>query len=434
MIRRAAPQGKKAGPALNLAAEILAESHPGWAQYCRRREWSTLAPAELDRLLLYLTSVLENLRLFVPARDPRYGISERGGDAILAYLTNSAGDGTYLLFADVSGFTALLTFLTDRFGKEEAGDIMNLGILNRFCLNKMGLILEHFRDEEDGGDRAIAAFKVMLAIRAAMPIVTREVRDELGRKLAGKPHQDQIKAFIDELVVKASGGMVFDRVVNSQFYGSRVRARITWGNTGKLVAQAEKIGGNDDPVSTEVEEVKGIGIDRRMYARLDRFFETGWLGLEPADLAIGEPHGIFRKVVIRPSGMEKLEAFVGDLCGGYRERQISLSPEVLTFDAERKRAEVEALAGQLLEVEKYVGNRALLLHITRRLGSQGRNNILLDEACSSVRDSGVLFCNFELKDSAVLDGLVDEVHLILSRYGLHYKYNIFPKGDFNLMG
>ena len=434
MIRRASPRRKPTGPALELAAEILSQAHPRWAECCRRGDLSSLPPVELDQLLLYLTSVHHNLSLFIPARDPRYGISERGGDAVLAYLTNSAGDGIYLMFADVSGFTALLTFLTDRFGKEEAGDIMNLGILNRFCLNKMGLILEHFRDEQDDGDRASAAFKVMLSIRATMPLITREVRRELSQKLAGKPHQDEITVFIDKLVVKASGGMVFDRVVNSEFYGSLVRARITWGNTGKLVAQAEKLGGNDDPVAGDVEEVKGIGVDRRMYSRLDRFFSSGWLGLVPGDLAIGEPEGIFRKVVIRPSGMEKLEEFVGGLCSGYREKEFALPEEMLALDVERKRTEIQSLAGRILEIEKFIGNRPLLLHITHRLGSQGRNNILLDESCSAVRDSGVLFCNFELQDPAVLDELVDEVHLVMRRYGIHYKYNIFPKGDFNLMG
>ena len=180
--------------------------------------------------------------LFIPARDPDYGITERGGDAILGYLRNSDGSGNYYFFADVSGFTALLTFLTERFGKEEAGDIMNLSILNRFCLNKMGLLFSRLRGNDREIDRGVAALKVMLAIRASMPLITREVRIELRRKLAGKPHQKAIQEFIDHLVVKASGGVVFDSQARSGFYGTGVRARITWGGTGKLVAQAEKLG------------------------------------------------------------------------------------------------------------------------------------------------------------------------------------------------
>jgi len=421
-------------PAISILGDILAGVNLSWAEACRSRNLEAVPEDELGPLLVYLENVLENIRLFIPARDPFYGISERGGDAILGYLRNRCDEGAYFFFADVSGFTALLTFLTERFGKEEAGDIMNLSILNRFCLNKMGLVLDCFKDEDEGGDRVLAAFKVMLSIRAAMPLVTREVRRELSRKLEGKPHQDEIEAFIDKLVVRESGGLVFDPRPRSDFYGSRVRARITWGDTGKLVARAEKLGGNEDRVSQEVEEVKGFGIDRHCYERLGGLFEQKWLGLEPSDLVISRPVGAFRKLVIAPSGMDKIGGFVEDLCArGYKQNE-SVKEEVEKLDSEARKKRVGKIANLILEAEKYIGSRSLLLHIVHNLGPQGNKNILLDESCSAMRDSGVLFCNFEISGENVLDSLADEVHRVMARYGIHYKYNIFPKGDFNLMG
>ncbi|HUU30073.1 MAG TPA: tetratricopeptide repeat protein [archaeon] len=423
-------------PARELLAQILANVKASWADCCRRSDWDSLDQVEFGRMLKYLENVSRNTRLFIPARDPDYGISERGGDAILGYLRNPGDQGAYFFFADVSGFTALLTFLTDRFGKEEAGDIMNLGILNRYCLNKMGLVLEHFKEEPGrGADRGVAALKVMLSIRAAMPLITREVRGELFLKLAGKPHQEEIKEFIKNLEVKSSGGLIFDRQAKSEFYGSRVRARITWGDTGKLVAQAEKLGGSDEKVHVGVKEVKGIGMDEHCYRRLDDLYAEGWLGLNPGDFAILESYGKFRKLVIRPSGMEKISGFIEDLCAGYEGRaKRSDTRGYAELGGQAERELLDEFGAGFLDIERYLGSRLLLLHIVQNLGSSGDKNILIDESCSAVRDSGVLFCNFELEDKGVLDSLVDEVHLIMSRYGIHYKYNIFTRGDFNLMG
>ena len=140
MIRRRAKQAAGDPDMLRMAA-LLGELHPEWAECFARDNLASMDRQDLLALWSYLSNLHHNLSLFVPARDPDYGISERGGDAILGYLRNRNSTGTYLFFADVSGFTALLTFLTDRFGKEEAGDIMNLGILNRFCLNKWGWCL-----------------------------------------------------------------------------------------------------------------------------------------------------------------------------------------------------------------------------------------------------------------------------------------------------
>ena len=417
-----------------LLGEVLRIFNPALAEICRKGNLERLPSGELDRLLPYLENVLRNLQLFIPAREAHYGISERGGDAILGYLRNRNDSGSYFFFADVSGFTALLTFLTERFGKEEAGDIMNLGILNRFCLNKMGLLLHHFRDEYDSGDRGLAALKVMLAIRASMPQITAEVRGELGRKLAGKPHQDEIEKFINALVVKASGGLIFDPEPGSAFYGSRVRSRITWGNTGKRVAQAEKLGGNDDPVSTEVEEVKGFALDEHCHQWLEALYESKWLGIGPQDLAVSAPHDSFRKVVIRSSGMDKIEPFVKQMCSEAIQGSERDGPATVQLSPEAKRTRIAEIGAELPEVERYLGNRVLLLHIVRNLDHGGDRNFLLDESASVVRDSGIIFCNFEIPGPEVLDALADTVHQEMARYGIHYKYNIFPKGDFNLMG
>ncbi|MBN2289051.1 MAG: tetratricopeptide repeat protein [Candidatus Glassbacteria bacterium] len=417
--------------------EILRHVRPAWAEAYRSGRLERLETGDLDRMLIYLGNVYRNLRLFVPARQAEYGISERGGDAILGYLKNPDSGGSYFFFSDVSGFTALLTFLTDRFGKEEAGDIMNLSILNRYCLNKMGIILDHFRKEPAEGDRGLTALKVMFSIRAAMPLITREVRRELREKLAGKPHQEKIQAFIDELVVKASGGLVFDPEARSGFYGQRVRARITWGNTGKLAAGAEKVGGSDDPVAEDVPEVKGTGIDEHCYGKLAELADGRWLGLEMADLAVSGLQKKYHKVVIRDSGMEKLSPFVEDLCSRIRIRSDFtdlLTPEIAGLDLEGKKGKLDGLVGQFQEVERSLSGRQLLLHVARNLGPKGNKNVLLDESCSAVRDSGVLFCNFVLADPGLLDNLADQVHRVMLNYGIHYKYNIFPKGDFNLMG
>ncbi len=433
MSRRRARQAG-GDPALQRMAALLGELHPAWAERFARDELASLAHADLLSLWSYLSNLQHNLSLFVPARDPDYGISERGGDAILGYFRNHSSGGSYLFFADVSGFTALLTFLTDRFGKEEAGDIMNLGILNRFCLNKMGLVLEHFRDEHNCGDRGVAALKVILAIRACMPRVTLEVREELRRKLAGKPRQDEIGGFIDNLVVKASGGLVFEQDPGSGFYGSRIKARITWGAAGTRVARAEKLGGNDEQVFPSEPEVKGIGIDSICRGRLDELLAGGWLGLEPRDLALSELRDGFCKLVIRASGMRKLEGFVAEVCSATIPEPGAAPAELRLMDAGGLAVMVQSLAGQVLKVEPYFTTAGMTEYLVRRLGKDARRNILLDEACSSVRDSGVLFCNFSLRDTAMLNELADEVHVVMDRFGIHYKYNIFPKGHFNLMG
>ncbi len=439
MIRRKTSTAKAAqGSATDrMIEEIFGYARPSWAESYRSGGLDRLDPSEFDRMLIYLGNVYYNTRLFVPARKEKYGITERGGDAILGYLNDPQSEGSYFFFADVSGFTALLTFLTDRFGKEEAGDIMNLSILNRFCLNKMGIILDHFCKECDTEDRGLTALKVMLSIRAVMPLITRQVRKELREKLAGKPHQKEIKVFLDKLVVKASGGLIFDREANSRFYGDRIRTRITWGNTGKLVARAEKIGGSDDRVVEEVREIKGIGIDEHCNGKMMELVGEKWQGLVKEDLAVsGDRYGL-RKVVIRESGMKKLMPFVEDLCAGTQIRSDFtdiIKPRIAGLDLKGKQEELAELTARMQNIERYLGNRQLLLHIARNLGPKGNKNVLLDESCSAVRDSGILFCNFVVADPRMLDELADQVHQVMSNYGIHYKYNIFPKGDFNLMG
>ena len=81
--------------------------------------------AELAPVVDYLEKVSRALELFVPASRPEFGITERGGDAVVSYLSDRAAlSRSFFLMLDVSGFTTLLTFLTDHFGKQEAGDIM----------------------------------------------------------------------------------------------------------------------------------------------------------------------------------------------------------------------------------------------------------------------------------------------------------------------
>lgn len=436
MVRRYNAFTKKsyAIPTSELLAQTLKYFHPAWADACLRCNFEKFKEPEINRILYYLGNVLNNLRLFIPARNPSYGISERGGDAILGYLRNGTNDGTYLFFADVSGFTALLTFLTERFGKEEAGDIMNLSILNRFCLNKMGLIIDHFKSEDENGDRASAALKVMLSIRSVMSLVTSEVKDELSHKLAGKPYQDEIESFISKLVIKTSGGLIFDSEPKTGFYGSTIQTRITWGETARLLAMAEKLGGSDQKVAKEVEELKGFAVDEHCFLKLDSLFDSGWLKLHSTDLAISEPTNLFRKIIIRPSGMEKISAFAQEICSRHIKYENPYAQEIKNLSNERKKKKFAEIGQDISEVEKYLGNRSLFLHIVLKLGPDGNKNILLDESSSAVRNSGVLFCNFEIAETEVLDSLADTVNSVMNRYGIHYKYNIFPKGDFNLMG
>ena len=439
MIRRESrpKQSAVAGGCDPLLTEMLSFVNPAWADRFRMGEYDKFEKGELDKVLGYLANVEHNARLYIPAARPDYGISERGGDAILGYLKNPGATDGYYFFADVSGFTALLTFLTERFGKEEAGDIMNLGILNRFCLNKMGYILKDIAEGAAGDDLGFNTLKIMMAIRAAMPRITTEVRGELSEKLSGKAHQKEIRKFIDELTVKASGGVIHDPESRSDYYGRNIRTRITWGSTGKLVAQAEKLGGNDDKVADDIKEVKGFGVDVHCYEKLIEFLKTGWLDLKPEDIAVGQGLRDFRKIVIADSGMEKLSGYVDQVCREYLDDEKSPSVDDSVFvplSLDEKKEYVDELAGKFHDIERYIGGRPLLLHIQRNLGQSGRKNILLDESCSAVRDSGVLFCNFSLEDSSLMDDLVDEVHTVMGRYGIHYKYNIFPKGDFNLMG
>ena len=81
MIRRHGPVQARGEtkPALDLLTEILANVNQGWADICRTGKLEKITKAELDSMLLYLENILENLSLFIPARDPSYGISERGG-------------------------------------------------------------------------------------------------------------------------------------------------------------------------------------------------------------------------------------------------------------------------------------------------------------------------------------------------------------------
>ena len=173
-------------------------------------------------------------------------------------------------------------------------------------------------------------------------------------------------------------------------------------------------------------------MDDRTYRSIPDFVEEGWLGLGPEDLAVSEPRGLFRKVVIRPAGMARLGKLVEEICAEgepslpYEDYIPEIGPDPL--------ARLSETGGRFLEIERYLGSRPLLLHLVQNFGREGDKNLLLDESCSAVRDSGVLFCNFEIPGPQVLDTLADRVHEVMRRYGIHYKYNIFPKGDFNLMG
>ena len=421
------------GSALMLLSRILVQAKKEWAELCLKDNFDSLNESEFGHLHTYLNNVISRLNLFIPARDPRCGITERGGDAILGYLKEPDSESSYFFFADVSGFTALLSFLTDRFGKEEAGDIMNLSILNRFCLNKMGQIISFLDSDRQTGDKGLDTLKIMSSIRASMPLISTEVQSELREKLAGKPHQHEIEAFISKLAVKASGGVVYDPNPCSAFYGSKFRARITWGHTGRDVAKAEKIGGNDDQVRADIKEVKGFAVDSHCFGKLRELLETGWAGLKHSDMVFSEPVENFRKVVITDTGMAKIGEYNQQIfletTGG---DNFSVGSKSKYSSTDRGKI-IDDICLKLADIEKHLGNQSLILHIVRLFGPKGTNDILLDDAASSVRNSGVLFCNFAIAGPQLLEELTDEVHRIMSRYGIHYKYNIFPKGDFNLM-
>ncbi|MFH1069245.1 MAG: tetratricopeptide repeat protein [Candidatus Glassbacteria bacterium] len=71
--------------------------------------------------------------------------------------------------------------------------------------------------------------------------------------------------------------------------------------------------------------------------------------------------------------------------------------------------------------------------VVKGMGPDGELEMLFGESSSRVHETGILFANFSIAAGAVLDELSEVVHEAMARYGLVYKYNIFPLGDFNLM-
>jgi len=391
-----------------------------------------LRRAGLTGVVDYLERVVGALQLFVPASRPEFGITERGGDAVISYLGGcQPAEHGFFLMLDVSGFTALLTFLTDRFGKQEAGDIMNLGILNRYCLNRIGVLLHHFASGAEGrlDSPGEAALKTALSFRALLGRVTREVREELGRKLAGKPHQDRISPFIQTLEIKASGCVVAAAAGGSDFYGKSHRVRITWGETARLISAAEKLGGNDEPVAKGLAEFKGIGLDKPALQSLNKLVECGWLGKD--DFAL-KKFGSFHKLVLTPAGCSLLAGKVEHLFEGRTEQggkpavDPGEPPGALQQRLRQAAQSLDALV-PLLYSEEFIELTV------RNLGPNGDTSMLFDERSSRIHDTGILFINFIVEEEKMLDELAEQVHQVMSRYGLMYKYNIFPEGDFNLM-
>jgi len=392
--------------------------------------------AELAPVVDYLEKVSRALELFVPASRPEFGITERGGDAVLSYFGNSnAGQPGFFLMMDISGFTALLTFLTDHFGKQEAGDIMNLGILNRYCLNRFGMLQHHFAAGADGhpGAPGETALKTALSFRALLGRVSREVRTELGLKLAGKPHQDQIRPFIEALEIKASGSVVAAAGGGSGFYGKTHRVRITWGETARRISAAEKIGGNDEQVDRDLDECKGISLDSPALYAMDNLLESGWLGKD--DYAI-KKFGAFHKLVLTPAGCRnlsgKVEHLFADRTGRFREthKQAHTTQKELSLSVQQR---LVRTARRLEELVPLLCGEEFIELTVRSLGHNGDLAMLFDERSSRIHDTGIMFINFTIENENLLDELAEAVHEVMSRYGLIYKYNIFPEGDFNLM-
>jgi len=420
-----------------LLEKILAVYHPVWSK--RIRNLDVLPAAELSRIARYLERTARALELFVPARQPGYGVTERGGDAVVAYFTGNRGRRgrkPYYLMIDVSGFTKLLTFLTDRFGKQEAGDIMNMSILNRFCLNRMGALISYYGSGEpdDPGSGGENALKTALSFRALLKEITLQVRAELTEKLSGKPHQDEIAAFIRGLEIKASAGVVAAAGAGrSEFYGHDHRVRITWGRTARHLARAEKVGGSDDRVSPGLAEVKGVGFDRHVAAHLKSLERKRWITTR--DFRLKE-FGAFGKLVLTPSGERRLSERVQDVFKESSEKQVEQSPGREGSVKHAGKEWIERIGKTVCRIEAvlpYLQGIALVEQVIRSLGSGGELQNLFGERSSRVHETGILFANFSLADGKLLDELAEVVHEVMERYGLLYKYNIFPRGDFNLM-
>jgi predicted ATPase len=417
-----------------LLKRILSIYHPSWSSRLLGKKLPR--PRELSPAVDYLERVAQALELFIPASSPEFGITERGGDAAIAYLSASSdGEPDFFLMLDVSGFTALLTFLTNRFGKQEAGDIMNLGILNRYCLNRIGILLHHFASNADSKpcSPAETALKTAFSFRAILGRVTLEVRDELGHKLAGKPHQHKILPFIKNLEIKASGGVVAAVGGGSGFYGKSHRVRITWGETARCVAAAEKVGGSDDLVDNAIDECKGVGLDSQAFKALHDLVESGWL--KPGDFVL-KKIGAFHKLVLTRAGSRNLARKVDHLFAQKSEKNGKTVMEQGAGAGKGTLATGERLvnvARHLEEMKPFLLSEELIDLTVRSLGSEGDTAVLFDERSSRIHDTGILFINFVVESEKLLDELAETVHEVMSRYGLIYKYNIFPDGDFNLM-
>ncbi|MBN2288367.1 MAG: AAA family ATPase, partial [Candidatus Glassbacteria bacterium] len=421
-------------PQRDLLHRILSVYHPALSSSLPGEK--PTRPGEPAAAADYLERVVSALELFVPASRPEFGITERGGDAVIAYLGGSgARKPDFFLMLDVSGFTALLTFLTDRFGKQEAGDIMNLGILNRYCLNRIGILLHHFAACQAGkaDNPGETALKTALSFRALLGRVTGEVRRELGRKLAGKPHQDQIDSFIKTLEIKASGCVVAAAGGGSDFYGREHRVRITWGETARLVSSAEKLGGSEEKVHESLAECKGVGLDTSALRALESLVESGWL--RDRDFAL-KKFGAFHKLVLTPDGCRslsrKVEHLFRDRAGsrGAKAEAAAGGPQARPLPPGSRLAEAARRLEKLVPMlygEEFIGLAV------RSLGPEADKAVLFMERSSRIHDTGILFVNFTIDEEGLLDELAEAVHEVMLRYGMMYKYNIFPLGDFNLM-
>ncbi len=411
---------------LAMLRKVLSVYHPEWARSLSSGKAPSLK--QQKNLQKYLAGVGRGLSLFVPASHPAYGVTERGGDAVVAYFKRPGRPGlkpSYVMI-DVSGFTKLLTFLTDRFGKQEAGDIMNMSILNRYCLNRMGALIACYGEAGAGEDTdpAADALKSAIAFRSILGTITTEVRTELSRKLAGKPHQDQIRKFIRGLEIKASAGVVQGQSHGrSEFYGSGSRSRITWGHSARHLAGSEKVGGSDDKVDEKLAEVKGVGFDNSSASGMEQLLATGWL--RPSDYRTRR-FGEFTKLVLTPRGMSRLAGRTWDDIGRFESSIENGAPD----------GQVQSLgdiARSLEHSAPYLQGGELVQQVIRGLGPDARLSNLFDEHSSRVHETGILFVNFSVSSGAFLDDLSDTIHRVMTRYGLIYKFNIFPMGDFNLM-
>lgn len=417
-----------------LLKRILSVHHPEWALLVDNPE--ALESSGLSHLSGYLERVVQALELFIPARRPDFGITERGGDAIVAYFAGKAAEKPrrFYLMLDISGFTALLTFLTDRFGKQEAGDIMNMSILNRYCLNRIGLLVHHFGNpDDDCCSPAEKALKTALTFRALLVRVTGEVRQELALKLSGKPQQEIISPFIRKLEIKASGSVVAPEIDGSQFYGGTHRFRITWGSMSRQIAAAEKVGGSDERVDPRLAESKGLGLDRWSVKALQSLTAKGWL--TPGDFRLRK-QGEYHKLVLTPHGRDKLLEQAEDILKNFRDNK-NQKAQLRRKKEQRDRAgefiSIRQTATRLEELLPFLCGMDFIELAVRYLDPQGDSSILFADISSRIHETGILFTNFTLSGPEVLDDLSEVVHEVTSRYGLVCKYNIFPLGDFNLM-